>query len=374
MGNLFSFSVQPACCNTCEIITIKEIEGMSQAKQQLEVFHDPFSNATSQPKIPDGKSVQSLGQSNQTVGSFRNEVNFETIECILYAGQNSGFAVAGIDDTLSTRQFKVFGYQDSGGPDWSAVSAGVNPDSKDEIFQRDGYGAWRVVSQGLRLSLLNAAEEDDGWFEAVRLNESFDALQYSMATLENSTDVVNDGTIGPIEMIRPGAPVGDGDLTQRTLANQPSYVTGLLRDLKNHQFELHGRVDHHDYTISRNQMNLWDESLDGADKFTSNQTTTYMTTFNPDSSSEVKNLVDNYIDGGYDMIYIRLHCRSNVAGDSTLNGSEFHFNLCSNQEIQYQGNVRDSRYMTTCSNVGVNAVSKHATLRRLRSPAAHRIM
>jgi hypothetical protein len=343
---------------------------MSQARQQLEVFHDPFSVATSQPKIPDGKAVHSLGQSNQSVGEFRNNTGNDVMHVILFAGQNAGLVVGDNDDFLGTRNYRVFGYEDAGGPDWSRFET-INSDAKQEIFNTDGYASWRIVSQGLRLSLLNAAEEDDGWFEAVRITDAKNARGWSLTTIENSTDRTNRGTFAPT--VYATSTSQGANIRGRELANEPSYVTGLLRDLKHFQFELHGVLDHHDFTQMSRRLNLWDETLDGTDVDPPDVTTNYQTTFPEDASSEVYRLMDEYVDKGYDMIYIRLHCRTNDAAQPTLNGSQIHYNLVSNQEIIYQGNVRDSRYMSTSSNVGSDACSKHATLRRLRGPAAHMI-
>jgi hypothetical protein len=342
---------------------------MSNAKQQLEVFHNPFSNATSQPKIPDGKCVRSLGLSHQSVGEVVNREgdNFTVMHMLFYPGMDSGLVVGSCADRIGSRNYKVFGFKDAGGPDWSEWA---NPatNGNQQTLPDLKYAQWRVVSSGLQLSLLNAAEEDDGWWEAVRLTEPIQPRGYKMTTEENRTSRGTYGTIAPANYIN-GSGITGVDLTQRELANEPSYCTGLLRDLKNYQFELHGRLDHHDFRQLRDIYTVPEVDTTNVDVVINHEAE-----FIGAASNEVVDVITSFIDHGYDMIYIRLHCRKNDAAETASNGSQIHFNLVSNQEVQWRGDQRDARYETITSNVGLGNCSKHATLRRLRGPAAHRVM
>jgi hypothetical protein len=344
----------------------KKEEGMSSnARDQLEVFHDPFSNATTQPKIPDGKVVRSFGTSNNWVGELVNEAGEELLHIVLYAGQNTAMCARNIPPSIggNTNDFAAFGFTDNGGANWIDITAAQPTDETDTIFQRDSWAQWRTVSCGGHFQLLNAAEEDDGWFEAVRLSEPFRNEDFELQTTSGGIDR-NEGTIAPTGMLRQGS---NFRLQSYDLANEPSYTTGLLRDIKNYQFELHGKKDHHDFTTCKSRVNL-PSPLGGVRDLANFDQTRLVANFNTGASNEVQDLVNQFIDESYDMIYIRVHCRQNGA-DASLNGSRLHCNIVSNQEVQYPTNVKESRFETLSNNVGIDTCSKHATLRRMRGAA-----
>lgn len=342
----------------------------SNARDQLEVFHDPFSNATNQPKIPDGKVVRSFGTSNNFVGEIVNDVGDDIIHCILFAGQNTAFCARGLPTSIggNTNDFASFAFENNGGPNWLQVSPTNPTDLTDEILQTDGWAQWRTVSCGVHMQLLNASEEDDGWFEAIRISEPFRNQDYQLGTRPGQQTRAP-GTLSPLGLLRQS---GGFRLQTYNMANEPSYTTGLLRDIKDYQFDLHGRKDHHDFTTCRNQINLTAD-LGGRQDIESFDQTRLVATFNEDATSEVKSMVDQFIDSSYDMVYIRIHARTNVAADPTLNGSRLHVNVVSNQEVQYPTNFKESRFETVSNNVGIDMCSKHATLRRMRGMAGSKI-
>lgn len=324
---------------------------VSEVQKQLMVFHDPFNRATKQPKIPDGKINESLGFSTQSVCQITNSTGNNTLHILMYAGQNSGLIAKNAAEGGLGRGYYIPGFVSSGGPDWSAVTSAVGG----LITQRDEYANWRVVSQGLQIKLMNALEEDDGWWEAVRYSDCLDVKKMQLTTVDNSTSTANDGTI---------APVGDlfaTGITTQSLVNEPSYATGLLRDLNKVQFNLHGRKDHHDFQsqmckLETGNMAFVDTSASRTAEFN-------------DGDIDAERIVNQFIDDGYDMIYIRLHCRSNT-GTSPYLGSRFHVNCVSNQEINFDSSQRESRYQTQSLNVGPHA-EVHGGLRNSTNAAAH---
>lgn len=327
---------------------------MTEARKQLEVFHDPFSTATSQPKIPDGKASESLGISLQTVGELVNAVDGspDTMHLLLFAGQNAGLITH--DESTGIGGTQIYGYDDAGGANWLTVGiAGGN------VRQNTPYGQWRVVSQGLRLSLLNAVEEDDGWFEAVRINDPIDTADYSLATVGRVALTTSNGCVAPFLVAT------DTTIKTRVLANEPSYVTGLLRDLENYQFDLHGKLDHHDFIQGKSDVFIEADAIGASTPVAS----PFTGDFTGDGYSSLHDMINQYIDPGYDMVYIRIHSRANESANTSLNGSRLHYNMVSNQEITYQGSVRDSRYMSVSSNVGLAAAARHGTLRRMQGHA-----
>lgn len=322
------------------------------AAKQLAVYHNPFSVATKQPKIPDGKLNESLGYTGQTVGELvaANTTSTGAVEnggqldIILYAGRNCGMLVRGdysgqfplgntggtaFTDALS--RYRAVGFQAMN--DWSGFSldaTGSGTWSLDE-----NYAYWRVVSTGLVLSLLNPAEEDDGWWEACRLHENRDSSGF--------------GTTAPNMGISAGslACVPSGILQetlQDTVSDQNSYTTGLLRDLKNHCFKLNPLRHDHDVV----HMN---KTITSAPGFYSSYgaPTSVRGAHNVFSDTgenyDVGQFIKNSIDESYDMIYIRIH------GRTSGNPSRLHFNVVTNQEVAFGNDEREARFQTKCSNV-----------------------
>ena len=343
------------CCNKSNA-TKEGTLNMSEAKKQLEVFHDPFSPATSQPKIPDGKVSESVGVSYQTTGTLTNAGTGgeDIMHIVLYPGLNAGFIAKNTGlTTQGTRDYFVAGYSDAGNLNY----ANMDPVSRERYVVEGGTSMWRIVSQGLVLSLLNAQDEDDGWWEAIRFQYAFDSDDWKMTTTNNGTSLTSQGCVAPYGYF--GA-TGQ-DLPGTDIASEPSYCTGLLRDLHQAQFNLVGTMDHHDFTrVKEDHMLTGTQDLTAVDLVTNLEGS-----FKEDAGPAVQQLVTNLVDQTYDAVYIRLHCRPQASG-----GSQIHYDLVSNQELYYEPHVRDSRYHTIASNIGLAAAAHHGTLRRLRGKAA----
>lgn len=333
---------------------------MDDVKRQLHTFHNPFAGTTNQPKIPDGKATHSLGFQTQTVDEIVNGAAIGTMHFIMYAGQNSGLVAWDPATAITgTRRYFIPNFNNSGGPNWSGVAdatAGGN------VVSTEAYAHWRMVSVGLQLKLLNTSEEDDGWWEAIRLTPELSEEDWLLTTAQNGTSLgtAND-TMAPVGLL------SGGTLTGRSLANEPSYTTGLLRDLNRVQFELHGTKDYHDFIQCATNR-----GLDGADLAAVANTpgSNYEASFNA-GSDKAKDLINQYVDTSYDMMYIRLHCRQNQVASETENGSRLHVNLIANQEVIYDSLERESRYQTRSHNIGAGAASVHADARRKTGQAAH---
>lgn len=313
-------------------------------KAQLHVYHDPFSGMTSQPKIPDGKATHSLGFSTQSVSEISNRSGVNTMHFLLFPGMNSALVCSGATQDTLSRGYFIPQFLRSGVVDWSAATAGGDQ----EVTNPEGYAKWRVVSTGMQLKLLNSVEEDDGWWEACRVNEPVNSDQWRLTTVANGNpaSIVQNGTIAPTGLAT--------SLTGRQIANEPTYMTGLLRDLNRVQFECHPVTDEHDFEVMRDPIHLDDEDY--------TYTALTVSASLSRSTADIDNLIRNYCDFSHDMVYLRLHCRPNN-GSSSL-GSRFHVNVVSNQEIIYDTNDRLARYQTRAHNIGDGNMSAHANLRR----------
>lgn len=88
---------------------------------------------------------------------------------------------------------------------------------------------YRLVSAALRLNCINASDSNQGWFEAVRIRPSWTPQGTMTYNLSSPGDVI----IGPEPNYWES-----GILRSANWANDPSYVTGKLRDLGRHTFYL----------------------------------------------------------------------------------------------------------------------------------------
>jgi len=95
--------------------------------------------------------------------------------------------------------------------------------------RKDAPDQYRLVSAALRLNSINAADSNQGWFEAVRIRPSWAIEGCSVYNKDSRGDCV----IGPQLNFWE-----QGILKSANWANDPSYVTGRLRDLGKHTFYL----------------------------------------------------------------------------------------------------------------------------------------
>lgn len=345
-----------------------------EGANQLAIYHNPFSRATKQPKIPDGKVTESLGFQTQAVGEFIgvNPTNDPVdpsglpldgiMHILLYPGQDAGCLVFGDlpgaysdGNVVSANKYDDFiakascvGFTGSNGINWSNIATGTPVVGL--IAKDDPYAAWRVVSTGLRLNLLNPAEEDDGWWEAVRLTEPMRTSDYAFYTRDNDDDTTK-GTITPLNIL----------LNQigNNITNENSYTTGLLRNIGAHTFSCHPIMDQHD--VQQQPLTHFVENGDinqrksGAGGF--------YATFQ-DGRPRLQSFINTVIDPSYDMVYIRVHGRSSGAN------TRLHYNVVSNQEITFSSSEREARFHTSTTNIGPN-MSLHSSAKRGNGSASN---
>lgn len=339
----------------------------------LHMLHNPFADTTTQPKIPDGKVNDSLGQTFTDVFELNNKQDAPIMHLLMYAGKFSQLISEGSTNEQLSRGYGTQRFQTAGFINWLTArlvqfNEGGTPDNTTQRIVNDPsqHGLWRIVSCGMQLKLLNAQEEDNGWFEAVRITQPMNSASYVLTT--DHTDATatdaqnNEGIIIPYGFLE--------ELKNADLANDPSYSTGLLRDLHRVQFECHGKLDYHDFKQGKKQLafDFQDEGV-GADtavpgKFVKARGDMR---FNG-GSTEVMELADNFIDPSYDMVYVRLHCRTND-GTGSL-GSKLHCHLTSNQEISYAQSNAFNRFQTKSDTVGESVMGIHFQGRRAQGNAA----
>lgn len=168
---------------------------------------------------------------------------------------------------------------------------------------------WRIVSHALKISLINNAEENDGWWEAIRINPDVKDGSYVS------------GSVGPFYGILGGVNATSLPFVPDLLENwtqHPTYISGRLREIHTVMFKLNSTSTDHDFLPLKN---------DGA--------------------------ISDLLDPAYDCILIRINGR--ITSESDNSKTRLLFHGVSNQELIYKDNAVLQQYATPCYPVN-NAV------------------
>lgn len=199
----------------------------TEAAKQLAVYVNPFSVATQQPKIPDGARNHSLGVSYR----YSTALTLTDVLPACYVA-----LVPGLTTTLIYRAIE------STDNAWPFINVGADeivyhtkPQSWGHVFATDGnrvepfysnpsVEAWRCVSQGLKIRTTNNALTDQGFWQAIRFRH---------CNVPSKIRVRMDGTgTGYFPMWENKVPV------VAEWPNDPSYMSGTLRQLSSKSFML----------------------------------------------------------------------------------------------------------------------------------------
>lgn len=294
----------------------------------LNVYNNPFSDATQIPKIPDGKCVSSTGLSNSA--SYEHTVNATTTTIVLFPGLESNAYVHWNDGTNDNYKVMTLTHK-------QALSM-VGTDNI-EVTQQDStqIHRWRRVSNGIRISLTNNAENNDGWFEACRIGTTSDANDWLVARA---------GTIETTAYAMfPSTPK---DITSEEMQRLPSYVMGDLRDIKHVIFPLrpegneHDLVNLRDYYSSPGMVTEANAQAFNAGLSQAAQSNyTELQRFNSDGLNN-HDLVKSTSDFGWDTVVIRIYGRA----EADNNPSKLVLTVAQNDELVYHERSIMSQFMT----------------------------
>ncbi len=253
--------------------------------QTLQVYTksllDPFDKGMSQPKLLDGKVSRSSGIRLRATGE---------ITC---NGTGSTFIalVPGLSNVICFR----------------TENDPLIPESTPAPFQghldtandRSNVKAVRNVGTALRLSLVNSADQNEGYWEAARVPTN------AMDFLFTMTDPGDPGATPPV----PPTYNSSVSMTLGTLdlSNYQTYLTGKLRDIHRYQFKLN--------------------AIDNDINFAQIRT-------------EPPQLSD-FVSEQWDTIIIKIHGRVEVGAPSMLM-----YDCISSQEVIYKENTALARLMT----------------------------
>lgn len=245
-----------------------------------EALLDPFSNAVSQLKLADGKVPYSAGVKLRSTGEITCALDGTVTYVCLFPGLSTVMAWEADEGEKTCEPF----------PGHLGAYFDFSDRSKVKLI--------RTVGTGLKLSLLNSADNNEGYWEAVRLHT-------------NASDFVIHHTIigGSTEF-----PLGDGDgrfylpptFMDQDFSNYQTYQSGKLRDLHRYQFKLNTINNEHDFgKISPTTM-----------------------------------VNSEWIDEDWDTVIIKIHGRVDATTPTVLR-----YEAVSNQEVVYQDNTSLGRLM-----------------------------
>jgi hypothetical protein len=236
---------------------------------------DPFDKGISQPKLLDGKVSRSSGIRLRATGEITCNSTGSTYLALI-PGQSNVLCWRVTDDPLV--------------PEATPVPFQGHLDS---VNDRANCKSVRTVGVALRLSLVNSADQNEGYWEAARIPTS--ALDFKFT----ETD--------------PGPPALYNSAVSMTLANvdlsnYATYLTGKLRDIHRYQFKLNA-ID--------NDINF-----------------SHLTSEPP--------LINQFVSEQWDTIIIKIHGRVEIGAPSMIM-----YDCISCQEVIYKENTALARLMTT---------------------------
>lgn len=285
----------------------------------ISALRNPFATRTIHPVIPDGKTHISSGQRIQAVQQVNGIAGSGIIEMFLFPGLNSCMTYRVNNGDAANVGTIPFGTTHA----WlTSTSATTNSPSPKQQSSESAICSWRTVSCGARISLINNAETNEGWFEACRINVC-DAESFSWRVAGG------DGTGNSsyyISAAKNNGFVSTEDFGVQNLALSPSFVSGKLRDLHKYTFRLNANTNDREF----------------------------VPVAQPDDACPVRNAVDVAMD----CIYIRVHGSA---------GTKLMTHIVSNQEIIYDENTALYR---TSTRTGRNDAVMNTIQRQAMVPAA----
>lgn len=320
----------------------------AEANACLSVALNAFSDATMQPRFPDGKASESVGMKYQMI----NEIEFTdkgTMEIIFFAGLNCCAAVRNCTskslgqtgsaaNIAKTKIQRITNHVT--GP---VLKSGAQQVTMTQENERH-VAKWRGVSYGMLLSLVNNSEENDGWWEACRITPSSDVNEYGCVLSPTGAlgGTITTGITQPFD-VYPVVP----ELTSSEMLNQASYCTGKLRNIHNVIFQLNPEYDERDFcdlakvtTLQTEPLAIAETNPLDAENPPTGGGAFEAAKFAPNARIQ-DDSVDQFRDGSFDNIFIRIH---GVDGSNGRSPSRLTMHSVMNQEIVYDEKALNAKF------------------------------
>ena len=295
------------------------------------VYINPFSTLTDQPKIPDGKAIESLGVGYRETFEVQDGHATEPTCFLLVPALGLGVVIKNDNTSVTnfandTRACYVRDFETA--PGMLNVVGITSSQAEGQVLTLDNQDVahWRCVSTGMRISLLNPQEEDDGWWDSCVFNANDNASHWeSVQRLGTGNPVGTDHRLVPYALLDPT--VG--------IANERSYETGLLRDLHKRMFKCKPNRDDHKFndTVENYTVESTDEVFWGT-------TDGYMSMSN--GAPTMERMIKDLYDRSFSMILVRCYGR----GTSAATPSRYHVDMQGNYEFIYSHTATESKFQS----------------------------
>jgi hypothetical protein len=233
-----------------------------------------------QPKLLDGKVPRSSGIRLRATGEITCNSTGSTYIALIPGASN--VLCWRVDDNPVTPEVTPVPYQGH----------------LDSVPDRNNVKGTRIVGTSLRLSLVNSADQNEGYWEAARIPTS--ALDFKFTVTD--PDPAGDGSLPAETNSAVSMTLGSLDLS-----NYQTYLTGKLRDIHRYQFKLNA-IDN-DINFSR------------------------ILTEPPE--------INNFVSEQWDTVIIKIHGRVEVGAPSMIM-----YDCISCQEVIYKENTALARLMS----------------------------
>lgn len=309
--------------------------------EDLAVMRNPFSTATISPKVPDGQANMSTGCRAQNAAQYEMNDNNKPSYIILSPGlqvmancifSNNGAWNHKVMSNLDTQV------------QWQrqAPQGGTVDELRRPI---DMPCKWRIVSAGARVTLINNRLDDDGWFEAIRLRKPMSAdhtVIYNIAAAQPNETVTGlpVKTVGRVITslnIRQTPEVAIASATN--WPENPSYITGKLKDINKHLFYL--QTVNNDRKFTELESSYTNTTQDAA---ILGQEDNYPG-FGGRIGVAQEAFVDANFDQNFDKIIIRIHANVGPTMPATI-----HLHTITNYEYVWDTDSSMAKFMTNCMN------------------------
>lgn len=196
-------------------------------KRQLNIFLHPFSTSTVMAKIPDGKVTLSSAQRRQRM---------TVVESAQPGNANNGVVWLAVVPAINNTLIYAAQQTTSGGPpndgtilkdpdDYNPVWFDPPATAGGTDFVYQGIKEFRIVSAGVKISLTNDTNSNNGYWEAIRLPNASPDMNVVMSSV---TEYAKTGS--------------------NSFIDQPSYCTGKLKDIHKYTFQCKPDGNSHDLT------------------------------------------------------------------------------------------------------------------------------
>jgi hypothetical protein len=235
-------------------------------------------------------------------------------------------------------------------PDSTNESANAN--TKILRMQRNAFSPdrFRVVSSGMRLTAINNAEANNGWFEAIRITPSYEPSEF--LTYKTSD---GDGTTAKITYAFAPDPLEfmSGVMSSTSnWANYPGYVTGKLRDIGKHMFYLQ--------TVGDRSFKLLDQDFE-----VKGGSMTADFTRNVVQLRDSPGPMQSY-DTSFDCVLVRIH---SLPATTIANQTQVHCHTVINYEAMYDPVSPLSRFQSTTVSAASAVAAVDRAIKRDSKPS-----